>query len=949
MTVEPENNEDEGVRFTANNLIEGKVRLKKGESGTVVLQCDGEDVRTGNLTPDSSSGFRSFRITVPDEILEGGFSLLKVRHVESGRQVGDTLTTGSNPESLPDAPWPIRASSLKARRICIVAPHPDDESLLFGGVILKHRQEGAEVSIVWMTDGEGGGDSEIRKAEAGKAAAFLGVREFSFLGYPDGNVRSCESDAIRRLVKWFESTRPEVVYTSSPDDWHRDHTATARIVSLAAVSSKVPQLIAFGEFYRPIRPNLIVNISPFADAKKKACKIHKSQLKVHDYSKVAMGLNSYRGLLLEGKDHFAEAYYVTQLRAESYPVDDFYRFQHVANRRIEAPLKSLERNQLPVRKLPPEPQGGWPEIDLSVLTYEAEADVSPFLESLLAQYYPTDRIHLRIRDHSPSEDTWITLKAAKDRWGASFATFEMERGKNLGFGAGHNRNFQKGTSGLLLCSNVDLTYEPDTLIEAVSTALEAPDKVAAWEFRQKPFEHPKIYDPVNLAADWCSAACLLLKRPAFESVNGFDEVLFLYGEDVDLSFRLRSAGWILRYCPNAVVIHGANRDPEKNVRPQYRHLHYADFLVRLRFGNHVDRRRGWSSIRRGIEIARDFNIPSKTKWREWTDLAWSALKIAATRRKFRYPSRRSAFRIFNDPEVIQQVSTIKKPVRTWEKKKKTKSSGRFKERTFCFHGLGAGVRLDPLPKGWTPLVSIVVRTDGSREGLLREALRSVSHQTWRAIEVIVVQDGGNSMKSVVEEYEGDFHKLQFLDIPKSGRSATGNAGLVAATGELVGFLDDDDLLLASHLELLISKLSSRPDCPAAASFAIEVPTIITCPATPVYREFGLRNRHRKSFSYPLLWRENLFPIQAVLFRKEMYHRHGGFDETLTALEDWDLWIRYSQSGPFLTVGKSTSIYRVPAEPEEARLRQKTLDAGYKTVISKHLHNRPNLTIKQMRS
>ena len=74
-------------------------------------------------------------------------------------------------------------------------------------------------------------------------------------------------------------------------------------------------------------------------------------------------------------------------------------------------------------------------------------------------------------------------------------------------------------------------------------------RVAAWEMRQIPYEHPKAYDPVTLDTPWVSGAAMLLRRSAFEDVGGFDPRIFMYGEDVDLSWRLRARGWRLRYLP----------------------------------------------------------------------------------------------------------------------------------------------------------------------------------------------------------------------------------------------------------------------------------------------------------------------------------------------------------------------------------------------------------------
>jgi GT2 family glycosyltransferase len=64
-----------------------------------------------------------------------------------------------------------------------------------------------------------------------------------------------------------------------------------------------------------------------------------------------------------------------------------------------------------------------------------------------------------------------------------------------------------------------------------------------------------------LGRGWFTAACLLLRREAFEAVRGFDEAFFLYFEDTDLCLRLRGAGWELAYEPRARVVHDRSAVP----------------------------------------------------------------------------------------------------------------------------------------------------------------------------------------------------------------------------------------------------------------------------------------------------------------------------------------------------------------------------------------------------
>ncbi|MDH6196778.1 N-acetylglucosaminyl-diphospho-decaprenol L-rhamnosyltransferase [Mycobacterium frederiksbergense] len=81
-------------------------------------------------------------------------------------------------------------------------------------------------------------------------------------------------------------------------------------------------------------------------------------------------------------------------------------------------------------------------------------------------------------------------------------------------------------------------------------------------------------DPSERAVGWLSGSCLLLRREAFEAINGFDERYFMYMEDVDLGDRLGRAGWQNVYVPSSEVLHykghSTGRDPARNLAAHHR-------------------------------------------------------------------------------------------------------------------------------------------------------------------------------------------------------------------------------------------------------------------------------------------------------------------------------------------------------------------------------------------
>lgn len=147
------------------------------------------------------------------------------------------------------------------------------------------------------------------------------------------------------------------------------------------------------------------------------------------------------------------------------------------------------------------------------------------------------------------------LAALTQEAGASFDEVEHEFfGANLGHGGGQNRLASGATEDLLLVVNPDAVAEPLMVAELLSRL--ADPSVAIAEARQLPVEHPKEYDPGSGTTPWASMACAMLRLDAVRQVGLFDDAsFFLHGDDVDLSWRMRLAGWGVVHVPTARVFH----------------------------------------------------------------------------------------------------------------------------------------------------------------------------------------------------------------------------------------------------------------------------------------------------------------------------------------------------------------------------------------------------------
>ncbi|MFM0212261.1 glycosyltransferase family 2 protein [Paraburkholderia sediminicola] len=538
-----------------------------------------------------------------------------------------------------------------------------------------------------------------------------------------------------------------------------------------------------------------------------------------------------------------------------------------------------------------------PPIDLSIVTFNSERWLDEFWKSLSAQRYPLEKISLLIRDNGSSDGTIAALREFIGEHEHQFASISLVCGENVGFGRGHNANLARGNSPLFLVTNVDLTFEESAIVRAVRTAATDGGNVAAWEFRQKPYEHPKYYDPITLEVNWASSACILFRRSALEQVGGYEPRLFLYGEDVELSYRLRDHGYVLRYCVDAVCWHYTYETANELKPAQFFGSTVANVLLRLRYGTPSEIIAGLSMYFGLLLIPLPISGRLKGLLAGFRKIARDGFYFLRTRKK----------------------SDIKFSFRGWDYE--LSREGPF----FVFGSLPEDV----------PLVSIVVRTCAGRLGKLKEAVRSVQNQTYPRIELVVVEDGSTQAQAFVEEVEAS-HSLtavQYHSIPKGGRCVAGNAGLAATTGTYACFLDDDDLLFADHIEVLAPRLFERPDLAAVYSLAFQIETEVVNHEPWQYRDLNRYVAYRERFSRAAIWHHNFIPIQAILFRRELFDRYGGFNVDLDRLEDWDLWVRYCQSQDFELIEKVTSAYRVPARDAMATARQQELDDYYQKAVS----------------
>ena len=536
-----------------------------------------------------------------------------------------------------------------------------------------------------------------------------------------------------------------------------------------------------------------------------------------------------------------------------------------------------------------------PPITVSIVTHENAIWIESFLASLTAQHYPTGSIDLRVVDHSTTGDVASEFDQRAADLRSRFRSYHFERAENRGFGAGHNRNLRAATTEFVLVTNIDLVFDPEAITDLVGAAVAAPGTVASWETRQFPLEHPKYVDPVSLHVSWSSHCCCLFRRAEVLDAGGYDEAIFLYGEDVELSFRLRSAGYACVYVPTAKVFHFTEDQSTRSTHHEHFGGVLANSLIRQRYATGAARSGAALRLAR-LYLRPPLADPSYRRHAAANVVAFHRLK-----------------RSFRSVEGLPGPF----PIRGWDYEMR-KDDGR--------HDGG----VTSLPAD-LPLVSIVTRTTGQRLDLLAEAMASVNNQTYPRIEHIVVEDGSGHAEAVSNMMSSPHVTRRFYSIPPSGRSATGNKGVEAASGELVMFLDDDDLLFPDHVETLFRALRSNRRAVAAYSRALEV--AVSDPVNGLRQEVRhwVPPIHLQSWDFEVLKHHNFMAIQSVLFKRSLFLERGGLAEDMHALEDWNLWVRYGFAHTFAEVPKVTSMYRVFGSPAQREMRRRVLSEAYATA------------------
>lgn len=203
-----------------------------------------------------------------------------------------------------------------------------------------------------------------------------------------------------------------------------------------------------------------------------------------------------------------------------------------------------------------------------------------------------------------------------------------------------------------------------------------------------------------------------------------------------------------------------------------------------------------------------------------------------------------------------------------------------------------------------PLVSVIIPVY-NRPDMLLEAVNSVLTQTWRPLEIIVVDDGSTDETTGQSDRLAEtYPEVKVIHQENAGAGAAREAGRLVARGEYIQYLDSDDLLLPDKLEHQIAALRSQPEC----DLAYGKTTLLQQGREPDWTAWKDTGRYMPQIFPHFLWRR-AWVTSSPLIKRELSDRAGPW-LSLRNNEDWEYDCRLGALGAQLCfVDEFVSITR----------------------------------------
>ncbi|HIJ89328.1 MAG: glycosyltransferase [Desulfobulbaceae bacterium] len=825
-----------------------------------------------------------------------------------------------------------------ARRVLVLAPHPDDEVFGCGGALCLLREAGVEVSQLVLTDGAlgadntGGGLAVIREQESLAAAQVLGLPGPMFWREPDRGLNYGEP-LIERISNAIEAAEADLIFLPAPTELHPDHQALAFAGSEALRRLGGKRQAVFYELNAPLaNPNLILDISRVAGKKQQAMRCFRSQLAEQPYDVRIAGLNSYRAFFLGQQAVSAEAFLLAPAAelGEALPmlfagVPFHRRQQGFAVCGADIPLVSIV-----VRSM-----------DRQTLT---EA-----LDSLALQTWPN--IEVVVVNAKGGEHSDLG-----DRCGRFPLRIVNQGGEGLSRGRAANIGLSACQGEFLGFLDDDDTIDPEHIHYLAVALQKAPGETAAYAgvrgLRREDSQRKEVARFAETEVEFAKLLlgnCIPIHAVLFPSRllqrgSRFDETLDLYEDwdfwlqiarEIPFNYVERVSATYYTGGDSAVGL-GETANPEimrqagsalidkwlAQIRPEefkaigdlYHQIRGELHGVHLRLGElqHEISEKNEQIVERDVQIAmlnqaiaeRDAYINdllASTSWRVTQPLRWFGRRMARTRHFSKILSvllKREGLAVFLAKGITifrrEGFYGIKRRIGSLLSEAAAPSGA---NGVFDRNDYGEWIRrYDTITDEdriklrarmehfvTRPLISVIMPTYNPNVEWLTEAIESVLKQIYPYWELCIADDASTdpAIRSLLERYAEKDPRIKVVFRPVNGHiSLASNSALELATGEWIALVDHDDVLCEHALFYVAEAINNHSD------------------ARLIYSDEDKLDDKGNRFApyFKCDWNRDLFYSHNMIthlgvYRADLVRELGGFRLGAEGAQDYDLALR----------------------------------------------------------
>ncbi|OQY26343.1 MAG: hypothetical protein B6244_13890 [Candidatus Cloacimonetes bacterium 4572_55] len=208
-----------------------------------------------------------------------------------------------------------------------------------------------------------------------------------------------------------------------------------------------------------------------------------------------------------------------------------------------------------------------------------------------------------------------------------------------------------------------------------------------------------------------------------------------------------------------------------------------------------------------------------------------------------------------------------------------------------------------------PLVSVIIPIYNG-EKYIEETLISLYKQTYPVLETIIIDDGSTDRSvSIVEKIDDVSCRRKIVSQQNGDVSRARNEGIKNAEGELIAFLDQDDLWRPDKIERQVSRFQKEPDIDLVFT------DLVKFNDQGKSRRAKDKDRLARSLTdqnlFAKLSQKNVLMPSAVMVKKESFIRAGWFDESFKTCGDYEMWLRMAALGmKFRYLPEPLTLYRM---------------------------------------